>query len=700
MTGSRSALIVATYAHDDPGLTLLRAPEHDADALAEVLSDPGIGGFDVRTLVNRRCHEVNLALAEFFRERRSEDLLLVHFSCHGLKDDSGELYFAATDTRLDLLEATGIASSYVSRMMGRSRAGRVLCLLDCCYSGAFARGMEPRAAGSVDVNERLGGRGRAVITASSALQFAFEGSALADGDVGAATPSAFTSAVVRGLRTGEADRDLDGWVSLDELYTWVYDEVTRISPNQTPKKWTFDIEGDVYVAQRGQPVTTPSPLPAEIQESMRSMLTWERESAAQPLRELLVGDHPGRALAARLALQHMAAQDDSERVRVAARTALVDLQPGAAPATGLRQGSAPVPPPPVERRVAPGPERPAEKPVKHPLFPWWGRPWFVAGAASVLVVGGLAGVWWASRDGGGNTESPGKLNSSELLLTKEVPGGSEMWRVDTDSDEAEPIPGLQGALFPTIDQNGDKVVYLKKSGTPGRVAYRANLYGAGQTPLLTDAQRQRCPSTTQPAQTSDGGYFAVICENTSGKSIGLFVLDNDEKLHLVVKSTHLKGSPTWLGDRIVYTRQSDGNPAGLSMVLGRRHDTASTVPSKEDPTKLGITLKGSFSHPDGNDQGWLLFLRSQTPEDEVGTVYEFNPDTNTLNTLTTSGDVESPTWSTDDSSIAFLTRAVGKSKQDKQLWVKKIDHENPNRYKPRQLVSIDGPLGPPAWGRR
>ena len=324
MTGTRSALIVATYAYDDPGLTRLRAPGRDADALADVLADPNIGGFDVETVVNQPWHQVSLAVARFFQKRKPDDLLLVHFSCHGVKDDSGELYFAARDTQLDLLEASAVPSTFVNKTMDRSRAGRILLLLDCCYSGAFARGLTAKGSDAVDIKERLGGRGRAVITASSALQYAFEGDVL-DSSTEASSPSVFTSALVRGLQTGEADRDLDGWVSLDELYAYVHDEVTRVTPDQTPKKWEFEIEGDVHVARRGAPVTTPSPLPAPILESMDSLLNWERESAVQPLRMLLQGDHPGRALAARLALEEMAAHDDSDRVKAAARAVLVGV---------------------------------------------------------------------------------------------------------------------------------------------------------------------------------------------------------------------------------------------------------------------------------------------------------------------------------------------------------------------------------------
>ena len=83
MDGSRSALIVANYDYKDPGLQLLRAPARDAEALARVLRDPEIGGFEVRTVLNQPAHVANLAVEEFFAERRPDDLLVLHFSGHG-----------------------------------------------------------------------------------------------------------------------------------------------------------------------------------------------------------------------------------------------------------------------------------------------------------------------------------------------------------------------------------------------------------------------------------------------------------------------------------------------------------------------------------------------------------------------------------------------------------------------------------------
>ena len=65
--GRRSALIVACSDYLDPGLSELRAPAADAAALAAVLSDPKIGGFEVRTLLNEPAHVVNEAVEDFLR---------------------------------------------------------------------------------------------------------------------------------------------------------------------------------------------------------------------------------------------------------------------------------------------------------------------------------------------------------------------------------------------------------------------------------------------------------------------------------------------------------------------------------------------------------------------------------------------------------------------------------------------------------
>ena len=227
-----------------------------------MLSDPAIGGFEVTSVVNRPAHEVALAVEDFFSDRAADDLLLVHFSCHGVKDESGELYFAMPDTRLRRLAATGVSAAFVNRQMVRSRSRRVVLFLDCCYAGAFERGLVHRSEGGVGVESQLGGRGRAVVTASSALEYAFEGDVLTDSPSADESPSIFTRALVSGLESGDADRDQDGLISLDELYDHIYDSVRASTPHQTPGKWVFGVEGELVIARSGRPVSRAIPRPA------------------------------------------------------------------------------------------------------------------------------------------------------------------------------------------------------------------------------------------------------------------------------------------------------------------------------------------------------------------------------------------------------------------------------------------------------
>ena len=329
MDGTRSALIIANDTYTDPRLRRLRAPSSDARALAAVLRDPGIGDFEVRTVLNEPAHVVNLAVEEFFADRRPSDLLLVHFSGHGIKGEDGELYLAASNTRLGRLGATAVAAEFLSRRMTRSRSRRVVLLLDCCYAGAFERGLVARAGAEIGIEQQFGGRGRAVITASSALEYAFEAGEL--GEAREIPPSVFTSALVEGLETGEADRDQDGMVGLDELYDYVYDKVRAATPNQTPGKWTFGVEGELRIARRSRPVTTPAPLPPELQQATESSLAGIRAGAVQELAAVLRGSHAGMALAARLALEQLT-NDDSRMVAAAATAALGAPPPAVPPA--------------------------------------------------------------------------------------------------------------------------------------------------------------------------------------------------------------------------------------------------------------------------------------------------------------------------------------------------------------------------------
>ncbi|MFJ4534514.1 caspase domain-containing protein [Streptomyces tibetensis] len=289
MTDSRHALIIANDRYADQGLKKLRAPAQDAAALERVLHDPQIGDFEVEVVHNATADAMRRRIQRFFNDRRRADTLLLHFSCHGLKSESGELYFAASDTEPPLLAATAVPSQFVRGCMSGTRAGRSVLFLDCCYGGAFSRGSASvRASGEVNVlesfakDEPVSGRGWAVITASDSMEYSFEGSELAENS--APRPSVFTHAVVEGLETGEADLDADGNVSLDDLYEYVYRHVREQNPHQTPKK-AAELQGELHLARsrRGGIKIVGIPSPSSLQAALHSDDFLTRQGAVTEL---------------------------------------------------------------------------------------------------------------------------------------------------------------------------------------------------------------------------------------------------------------------------------------------------------------------------------------------------------------------------------------------------------------------------------
>ena len=262
--GSRYALVVAGSHYEDPKLRQLRSPAVDAERLAVVLGDPTIGGFLVEAAIDEREGALRRQIAAFLASRRSDDLLLMHFSCHGVQDEAGELHLAACDTETELLGATSIAASWLSEQIARCRSKRAVLLLDCCFSGSFPFGMRARAGEGVAVTPRLGGRGRVVITASSAMEYSWEGDHLS----GSASPSIFTQAVLEGLETGAADRDGDHWVSVDELYDFVCDRVREHTPYQRPQKKS-DVDGVILLARAPTAPRPPAAPPSRSTSTRR-----------------------------------------------------------------------------------------------------------------------------------------------------------------------------------------------------------------------------------------------------------------------------------------------------------------------------------------------------------------------------------------------------------------------------------------------
>jgi hypothetical protein len=334
------ALVIGNSLYQDPTLARLKSPEADVHALAVTLRDPNIGAFDeVQELLNEKESKIRRAISTFFAGKKPDDLLLLFFSGHGVLDPQGRLFLAVRDTQRDLLKATSIPAAFITDDMDSCRSKRQVLILDCCHSGAFARGAKGEMSAVTRATFEGNGYGRVVLTASDSTQYALEG----EQSEQVAALSLFTNYLLEGLVSGEADRGGDGWVAVDEWYDYTYEKVLSHTPNQTPKKWAYNTQGDLVIAKNPKPrPQEPIELPRYLRTAIESELPRVRLDMIEELENLLKGGRPGMASAAMDALKHMAGTDDSYNVRLRASRVLA-AHPEALPASGEE-------PAPIERQ--------------------------------------------------------------------------------------------------------------------------------------------------------------------------------------------------------------------------------------------------------------------------------------------------------------------------------------------------------------
>jgi len=232
---------VSEYSEGEDPLSALPAALNDVRRLAEVLEDPNIGEFDqVLSLENPSGEQMRSAIETFFTDRTVDDLVLLYFSGHGITDQQGQFFFSTPKTYKNkkgfLVKSSAVPAQEVHGYMNDCKSDRMVVILDCCHSGAFGDWIS-RDAGEIQFEPQLGGRGRVVLTASAAIDYSYErsGEELA----------VYTRYLIEGMRSGAADRDEDGYVSVDELHDYVVEKLQKSAPGMSPQR---------YVKQDGEKI--------------------------------------------------------------------------------------------------------------------------------------------------------------------------------------------------------------------------------------------------------------------------------------------------------------------------------------------------------------------------------------------------------------------------------------------------------------
>ena len=252
----RLALLVGVgkYPHDARPLTYTR---NDATELKTTLEE--LGEFDkIRLLVDDDATEddrerplklsIDRALRELCQEADDpRDAILFFFSGHGLQDEEGRLYLVPSGGTLEQaeFEEYDLPLQLVYKRLNSSRARQKIVLLDCCRAVSSKGPTVPRP--------KLP-QGNGVVTIFSCVpgSESRESASVQHG--------LFTYQLLCGVRTGAADRDVNGVVSLQEIKQYVSEQLE--DRGQTPW-WTFsgDEPERICLAHAGQ--TPPPPFAAE-----------------------------------------------------------------------------------------------------------------------------------------------------------------------------------------------------------------------------------------------------------------------------------------------------------------------------------------------------------------------------------------------------------------------------------------------------
>lgn len=284
----RRALFVGVSRYDHHDIPDLRTPRNDIDAVRRLVCNGRPGAYRADDLcMNETVLTVKRRLETFFDGAGEEDVLLLFFAGHGLRDDEGQVYFAASDTDPTSVAASAIEREFLLRLFRRSAARHIFVLLDCCYSGQLGKSFRSERDIEVRINDQFQpkDRGISILSASGYLQVAYENEDF----------SVFTEALLAAAADGGALRDTNDRIDIVDLSRYMQSRLRELGERQM-SRLVHDDGGDTpYFCQAPRRERPVSEFDAEryVREVLDPAVAQGRPTADIVRRYQLSGDFDG-----------------------------------------------------------------------------------------------------------------------------------------------------------------------------------------------------------------------------------------------------------------------------------------------------------------------------------------------------------------------------------------------------------------------
>ncbi len=230
-------------------------------------------------LTDEKATKTGIAQArEWLKQTHPNDLVILFAAGHGITDAQQDYYFGTYDIDPSQPQVNGLPYEQFEALLDGIPALRKLLLLDTCFSGEIDKeaptvvaeaaktrdgvvkmrafravnvvaeesAAQPSVATGTQHFEDLfadlrRGTGAVVISSASGNEYALEGEQWKNG--------VFTYALLNGLKSGKADANHDGTVSVGELQAYMIEEVRRLTAggqNPTVRRENLDFDFTVY----------------------------------------------------------------------------------------------------------------------------------------------------------------------------------------------------------------------------------------------------------------------------------------------------------------------------------------------------------------------------------------------------------------------------------------------------------------------
>jgi len=234
--GNYYAVVIGIGKYKDDRIPKLKYTTVDAEEIYKILTDPQYGNFpenQVKLLIDEHATYYNIksAIGTWLkRNTRKNDTVIIFFAGHGAPEDE-KTYWVTYNANIDDLYGTALSNDEIADMLDRVEAKKMVAFLDSCYSAATVNRTDKKRSIMIkkDPFLKFKGKGRVIITSSDGKEQSVEIDKFGHG--------VFTYFLLKALK-GDADKNSDGYIELDEVWDYVKYRVTdtarKYGSTQTP----------------------------------------------------------------------------------------------------------------------------------------------------------------------------------------------------------------------------------------------------------------------------------------------------------------------------------------------------------------------------------------------------------------------------------------------------------------------------------